>query len=53
MNGLSAGLRHATNASLARRRAARLMLANAASPSSKNITPKRDITASKLSCSKA
>jgi hypothetical protein len=46
MNGFSAGLLHATNASRASRRAARRMLANAAGGSSKNITPKREMTAS-------
>jgi hypothetical protein len=44
MNGFSAGLRQATNESFALRRAARLTLANAAAGSSKNITPRRELS---------
>jgi hypothetical protein len=41
MNGLSSGLRHATNVSVAVGRAARRMFENAATGSSKNMKTKR------------
>ena len=46
MKGFSAGLRQATKVSVPSGRTPRRMLAKAASGSSKNITPNREMTAS-------